>query len=178
MAGACAFDNRYKSKALVSEDRILKLAVSMSSSDHTLIQRMRTEILSSFGTANCACVVTQVLSQTLKHNPSLREIIRCASKECENKNPTELSRSYLTMEFAVFNGHMDNIERSIAANLNIISNCRSCQRSFAVETTRVFGDHLFIEVGFRVLLNSNENQTLLERRKFREDSQITQAKFR
>lgn len=147
MAGACAFDDEYKSKALVSEDRLLKLAVSMSASDKTLIQRMRTEVLSGFGTANCACVVTQVLSKTLKHTPSLREIIRCSSQECANKNPTELSRSYLTMEYTVFNGDMENLEKSIAANLNIISNCRSSQSCFAVKTTRVFGDHLFIEVG-------------------------------
>lgn len=100
-----------------------------------------------FGKSDYSCVFTEILSATLKRSPSLREIVKCSSMVCINADAVETSRPYLTMSFNVFNGNMDNIEKSISANLNIRLNCRLCETNFAVNVTRIFGDHLFIEVG-------------------------------
>lgn len=109
------------------------------------IKKLRLKVLLSFGISNLACVVPSVLRETLKHTPSLTEIYKCCSEACITGEESTSLRPYLTMSFDVFNGNMQNIEESVAASLNLVLCCRVCER-YTVNVSRVFGEHLFIEV--------------------------------
>lgn len=109
------------------------------------IKKKRSQLLLSFGKSNLACVVVNVLSTTLRHTPSLTETHKCSSEACINEDETAYLRPYLALSFDVFKSDMQNIEKSIAANLNLILCCRKC-KNFTVKVSRTFGESLFIEV--------------------------------
>lgn len=117
----------------------------ITSASATEIRNIREKLLLSFGNSNLACVVPKVLTTTLKHTPSLTEVYKCRNKECINEPETTSQRPYLDMAPDVFKGSMENIERSITANLNLVLSCRKC-KTLTVNVCRTFGEHLFIEV--------------------------------
>lgn len=108
---------------------------------------MRSKILfNSIGTTNVARTAIDILTSTLKHTPSLIEIMKCSNQICVKDDEVVTGRPYLSMAFDVFRRDMDRIEQVIAANLNLRLNCRKCNENLSINVTRVFGEHLFIEV--------------------------------
>lgn len=105
---------------------------------------MRSKLLLNLFGKNNAFVVDQILSKALNETPSLREILSCSNECCIYEHET--LRPFLTMAMDVFQNNMENIERSIAANLHIRVNCRVCESNLCVQVRREFGHHLFIEV--------------------------------
>lgn len=107
---------------------------------------MRSKLLLNLfgGNTNSSSVVVEVLSKALTQTPSSREIMVCSIDSC--KYSFEILRPYLSMAMNVFENKMDNIERSIWANMDSLMNCRVCEGSLCVEVRREFGQHLFIEV--------------------------------
>lgn len=109
------------------------------------IEKLRSKVMLSLGISNLACVVSEVFRTTLQHTPSLTETHKCRSEACISGDATTCQRPYLTMALDVFNGDMRNIEKSVAAALNLILCCRVCG-SYSIYVSRTFGEHLFIEV--------------------------------
>lgn len=99
-------------------------------------------LLSLFGKTTFSFVVTEMLSKVLKQTPSLHETMSCSRDTC--KYEAETLRPYLTMNMNVFANHMENIEKSVSANLNFLVKCTVCGSSVCMR--RKFGHHLFIEV--------------------------------
>lgn len=106
---------------------------------------MRSKLLLNwFGKADVSFVITEILSKSLKHAPSLKETKSCSREFCKYEQETFFS--YLAMNMNVFKNKMDNIEMAIYANLNCLVNCLVCEGNLCVDVKREYGHHLFIEV--------------------------------
>lgn len=101
------------------------------------INRLRASILSTYVSGNAATVISSIVRNYLKDEPSYRETICSAHCNKIKSFPVVVLNESFDNNFA-------NLSRAIVENFPHITKCSRCRK----ETTfqRTFNEHVFIEV--------------------------------
>lgn len=103
-----------------------------------------------FKKKRCELVVSRMISEVLKNTPSYSESAVCEIKRCKHR--TDRIFPLLCLNNAVFDNKLSNIGTAIVSNFPENVLCGKCEKPMKI--TRVFGNHLFIEVRNIILFQS------------------------